>query len=275
MSTKVNFCGECGTPLEKNAMFCGECGTKITTSEEKEIKNPPKKKKPNPKYSKPGKKLNDTIVSNSIKPSNDFQEEEKITVEEIKRDSIWSSNSLSAAFNWAIIWAIGWLPIGVIISRFYDIKHALSPEFYAQYPRLWWSTLPGLTINFTIGAFIGGFIAGLVLYRFLNTKKLSLGIRSIIPIIAWIMFWVVLLGVLTFDIQGMDMTDDTIFIAMFLLSPIYASIITHFTIKYYKKTHNLIMTKRKSRFVAVYWAMCAFLSLMLMSVLGDLIIELF
>lgn len=273
MNTEINFCGECGTPLEKNAMFCGECGTKITTSEEKETKNPPKKKMSNPTYSKSDKKPNN-IHSNSKKPSKDLRDKEKVIHEAIKRDSIWSSNSLSTAFNWAIIWAIGWLPIGIIISRFYDIKRALSPEFYAQYPRMWWSTLQGLITTFTIGAFIGGFIAGLVLYKFLNTKKLPLGIRSITPIIAWVAFWVVLLGVLTFDIEGTKMSDDTIFITMFLLGPIYAAIITYFITKFYKKTHDLIITKRKSRFLAVYWALCAFLSLLLMSVLGDLITEL-
>lgn len=263
MSLEAKFCSECGTPLEAGALFCAECGAKVVALEEVKKKDRPRKKSP---QSFPSPEIDSKSTSKAFRPK-------KPTSQTIIRDTLWSANSLSSGFQWAIIWAVGWLPLGILMSKFYDTKHALNPEFYAAYPRQWWSTLSGLTITFTMGALIGGFVAGLLLYRLLNIKKFSLGIGGVVPTFAWALFWVALLGILTVDIQGIGMDDGTIFISIYILGPIFAAALSFYVIKFFKKTYDLEVTTKQRSLAAVYWALCTGLSLLLMSMLVELITE--
>jgi hypothetical protein len=188
-------------------------------------------------------------------------------------DSLLSLHSLYSGLQWAIIWTIGWFPAGVLLSRFYDIKRSLNPEFYAEYPRQWWSTLTGLTVTFAIGALIGGFIAGLLLYRILDRKQLTLGMTGVLFVFTWALFWMALLGILTIDIQGMGMSDDTIFIAMYILSPVFAASMSYFVLYFIKKKYDLQITKKQNITLGLYWAGCAVLGLIVMSVSGDILTE--
>ena len=170
MTTAPKFCGNCGSPVtDSQARFCGDCGSPISAqaSAPEAVQGAP-------------------------------------AAEEASGSGVSAKNTLISAYQTAIAWAIGWLPIGILFSQFYDTKRALNPGFYANYPRTWDTTLLGMTVMYTVGALVGGFLAGLIMYRILDRKELKLGGFGIATALAWLILWGGSMWGLTFPIDLMD-----------------------------------------------------------------------
>jgi hypothetical protein len=71
----------------------------------------------------------------------------------------------------------------------------------------------------------------------------------------------------------MGMSDDMIFIAMYILSPAYAAVMSYFVLYFFEKKYDLQITKKQNITLGLYWAGCAVLGLIVMSVSGDILTE--
>jgi len=170
-----------------------------------------------------------------------------------------AKNALTSAFQTAIAWAIGWLPIGILFSQFYDAKRALSPEFYANYPRTWDSTLLGMTTIYTLGALVGGFLAGLIMYRILGQKGLKPGGIGVLTAVAWFVLWGVSMWGMTLPVGLMD--DGTLLIVIPILALVFGALVARITTGILSKKSADAFTPKQRKAVATVWALCAVLSI--------------
>lgn len=232
MSLAPQFCGKCGTPVsDELARFCGECGSPIAAQAPEE----------------------------PDAPNQDIPKEprQQSAAANTSRKGLFSGPSMTMAVQCAVLWAIGWLPIGILFSSFYDQKRALNPGFYAQYPRTWDTMLFGMVTIYTIGALVGGFLAGLFLYRLLNQQKLSLQAWATLPAVGWFLLWGGTLWAMTLPVRFMD--DGTLIIAIPLFAMTFGALVARLATWALEKKHGFIASAQSKKRVSICWAVCGLL----------------
>lgn len=261
MNFTPKFCGKCGESLEEGIRFCGKCGAPIAHSPDRDpIKPRPRRVNPPPKRvekqdrSQPKK-------SEPIPPAPEKSPREC--------DSFLSKNSVGSGLQWALVWLIGWLPIGVLFSGFYDRIRAGNPTFYSNYPRTWDTTLPGMLTTYGIGSLLGGFLAGLLIYRILNKKELSMGALGILPALAWGLLWGGVLAVMTLPLEEY-MDDDTLIITIPILALIFGGLVSRIAARLLEKKYSFSATKKAKRSIAALWAVCSLFGVIVAMVFSDI-----
>ena len=220
MTLTYNFCGKCGVPVKQGARFCGGCGAAVVQSSIAQSPEP--------------------VCDASSKAPREC-------------DSFLSKNAIISAWQWSVVWIIGWLPVGILFAYLYDRKRALNPEFYSNYPRHWSTTLPGMMTAYGIGALLSGFIAGLIIYRIMNRKKLSIGFWGILPALGWAILWLAVL-------QPLSFTDDgTLIIAIPILGIFFSVLFSRISIWLLCKKYKFQGTSKQKKLVSVGWAACSLL----------------
>ena len=243
MTLTPKFCGKCGVPVKQGARFCGGCGAAVVQSPGHD----PGKSRDH-QENPPVEDENKTDSSPSNKPKSVCPVSSKIPGE---CDSFLSLNAIASGWQWAVVWLIGWLPVGILFAYLYDRRRALNPEFYSNYPRQWSSTLPGMMTAYGVGALLGGFIAGLIIYRIMNRKKISIGFWGIFPALGWAILWLAVL-------QPLSFTDDgTLIIAIPILGILFSILFSRISIWLLCRKYKFSATSKEKKLVAIGWAMCS------------------
>lgn len=107
---------------------------------------------------------------------------------------------------------------------------------------------------YSVGAILGGFLAGLLVYRVLKQKQLSIGIWGIIPALIWALLWSAVLVPLSY-------TDDgTLIILIPVLGLIFGVLLSRLGIGLLCKKYSFSVTAKERKLVAISWAVCALMA---------------
>lgn len=241
MVSSPRFCGECGARITADdARFCGECGTQISK----------------PSAPEPLKSWRIDPEPPQAEAREETREQEPRPAEPTKtslRSPFNMSEALTSSWQMGLAWLVGWLPIGYFFSDFYAQKVVLKPQWYEQYPLGWDASLAGMTIIYSSGALVGGLLAGACLYAILRREDFSLGISPLITTVGWLLLWIVSMWGLT--ISPGDTGDDTLIIAIPILTVIYSVLLSWLTVLATGRGSSHAVRGR-FRSAAIAWGIC-------------------
>ncbi len=215
----MSFCIQCGAPLKEKDLFCTQCGALVNRS---------------------GENAQENIAIEKGTEDDPTQLISEPTLGEFKFKS-----ALSSAFQWAMIWLIGWLPLGGIWYVWQDVYRLTS---------------------FSVGVFFGGFLAGFLIYKTLGRSQLSIGILGLIPVLAWAAIWGVfwIFRFIPFiPFQYM----------IYIFAPIFAMLVSHLAIELLHRKLDFSVTNQQRMRVALWWGVSGFLASITATKMGHFLWE--